>query len=63
MDSSGVELHVSRLSMPTGFVIFMYALNTICRFSAPGFLNVELSFGFLEGDIETLWFTFLVLRR
>jgi hypothetical protein len=41
----------------------MYALNTICRFSAPGFLNVELFFGFLEGDIETLWFTFLVLRR
>jgi hypothetical protein len=63
MDSSGVELCVSRLSMPTGFVIFMYALNTICRFSAPGFLNVELFFGFLEGDIETLWFTFLVLRR
>jgi hypothetical protein len=63
MDSSGVELRVSRLSMLTGFVMFMYALNTICRFSAPGFLNVELFFGFLEGDIETLWFTFLVLRR
>lgn len=52
MDSSGVELRVSRLSMPTGFVIFMYALNTICRFSAPGFLNVELFLVFLKVTLK-----------